>query len=48
MLSRFKTFLYDILVNAVASLLLDLLHQLLDHVAPACWALLVLPACGLG
>lgn len=47
MLSPFKTFLYEILVNAVTSLLLDLLHRVLDHVAPACWALLVLPSCGL-
>lgn len=49
MLAHLKTFLYDTLVNVLASLLLDLLH-LAFHLAgsiPACMGAFTPPLCGL-
>ena len=45
----FKSFLHDILTNAIVSLLLDLLTWGVEQLipVPACWVFLALPSCGL-
>ena len=49
MLVHCKAFLYDTLVNVMASLLLDLLHLVVNLVGStsACLAVLAPPLCGL-
>ena len=49
MQAYFKAFLYDTLVNVMASLLLDLLHLVFDLVGSplACQAILAPALCGL-
>lgn len=49
MLVHTKAFLYDILVNVMTSLLLDLLHLVFDLLgsASACQAILAPALCGL-
>jgi len=49
MLTHFKAFLYDILVNIMGSLLVDLLHLVFNKIGSgsACLALLAPPLCGL-
>ena len=48
MLVHCKAFLYDLLVNVITSLLLDLLHLVFNLVssAPACLAIFAPPLCG--
>jgi hypothetical protein len=49
MLAHFKAFLYDTLINVIASLLLDLLHLVIHLVGsvPGCLAVFAPPLCGL-
>ena len=49
MLTHFKAFLYDTLVNIMGFLLIDLLHLAFNQIGPnsACLALLALPLGGL-
>lgn len=48
-MAHFKAFLYDTLVNVMASLLLDLLHLVFELVGltSACKVVLGAPLCGL-
>ena len=48
-MAHFKSFLYDTLVNIMASLLLDLLHLVFHLVSsvPGCLAVFAPPLCGL-
>jgi len=48
-MAHFKAFLYDTLVNLMASVLLDLLHLAIDLVSsvPACLTVFAPPLCGL-
>ena len=47
MRANFKTFLYDTLVNVIASMLEDLLHLVIHLVSsmPACLAIFAPPLC---
>jgi hypothetical protein len=48
-MAHFKAFMYELLVNVVTSLLLDLLHQVFNLVksTSACLAVLAPALCGL-
>jgi hypothetical protein len=48
-MAHFKAFAYDTLTNLMASVLLDLLHWMIDLVcsAPACLTVFAPPLCGL-
>ncbi len=48
-MAHFKAFLYDTLVNVMASLLLDFLHLVFNLVGStsACQVVLATPLCGL-
>jgi hypothetical protein len=48
-MAHFKAFLYDLLINVVTSLLLDLLHQVFNLVGSAATCLTIFspPLCGL-
>lgn len=48
-MAHFKAFMYDTLVNLMTSVLLDLLHWMIDLVSsvPACLTIFAPPLCGL-